>query len=88
MNPKILQRQARHKKIETTLRYDHTSDIMTREYFNRVQRNLNVENLSDEDKAKVWLDKLLSDEIDLKTFKTGIDVLLPKQHRGDDIGYV
>ena len=88
MNPKILQRQARRKKIETTLRYDHTSDIMTREYFNRVQRNLNVENLSDEDKAKVWLDKLLSDEIDLKTFKTGIDVLLPKQHRGDDIGYV
>ena len=47
-----------------------------------------MENLSQEDKAKYWLDKLLANEIDLKTFKTGIDVLLPKRHRGDDIGYV
>ena len=23
----------------------------------------------------------------LKTYKTGIDVLLPKKHKGDDIGY-
>ena len=26
VNPKIIQRKARHKKIETTLRYDHVSD--------------------------------------------------------------
>jgi hypothetical protein len=38
--------------------------------------------------AKVWFDKLLAGEIDLKTFKTRIDVLLPKKHRGDNIGYV
>ena len=38
--------------------------------------------------TKVLFDKLLGGEIDLKTFKTGIDVLLPKKHRGDDIGYV
>jgi hypothetical protein len=36
----------------------------------------------------VLFDELLGGEIDLKTFKTGIDVLLPKKHRGDDIGYV
>jgi integrase len=38
INPKILQRQARHKHIETTLRYDHASDQMTKEFFNRKQR--------------------------------------------------
>lgn len=88
INPKILKRQARHKRIETTLRYDHTSDLMTKEYFNRVQRKLNIEDLTPEDKVKVWLDKLLSEEIDLKTFKTGLDCLLPKKDQGEDIGYV
>ena len=29
-----------------------------------------------------------TNEFNLKTFKTGIDVLLPKKHWGDDIGYV
>ena len=87
VNPKILQRQARHSRIETTLMYDHTSDEMVKEYFNRAQRHQNLDSLKPDDKAKVWLDKLLSNEIDLKTFKTGIDVLLPKKHTGDDIGY-
>jgi len=47
-----------------------------------------MENLDTKGKAKVWLDKLLSEEIDLKTFKTGIDVLLPPKRVGDDVGYV
>lgn len=38
VNPKILQRQARHKNIETTLLYDHASDQMTKDFFNRKQR--------------------------------------------------
>jgi integrase len=33
VNPKIIQRKARHRKIETTLQYDHVSDEMVREYF-------------------------------------------------------
>ena len=61
---------------------------MTKEYFNRVQRSLNMENLNQEDKAKYWLDKLLADEIDLKRFKTGIDVLLLQRRKDDDIGYI
>ncbi len=40
------------------------------------------------DKAKVWVDKLLSNEIDLKTFKTRIDVLLLQKRKDDDIGYL
>jgi len=86
VNPRILQRQARHKNIETTLRYDHTSDKMTKDYFNKVQSK-NIDTLSAEDKARVWLDKLLSNEIDLKTFKTGMDVILPPRRKDEDIGY-
>jgi site-specific recombinase XerD len=43
MNPKILQRQARHKNIETTLRYDHSTDEMVKDYFNRKQEKINNE---------------------------------------------
>jgi len=38
VNPKIIQRKARHSKIETTLQYDHVSDEMVREYFDRQQK--------------------------------------------------
>ncbi len=37
VNPKIIQRKARHRKVETTLRYDHVSDDMVREYFEKQQ---------------------------------------------------
>jgi hypothetical protein len=89
VNPKILQRQARHKKVETTLRYDHSSDEMVKQYYNQTQNKSINGNLSDEEKAKVWFDKFLSNEIDIKTFKTGMDVLFKEnKHRGDDIAYV
>jgi len=87
INPCIIQRQTRHKRIETTLLYDQTNDTMTKEYYNRVQ-TIDMENLTPEIKAKVWLDKLLSNEIDIKTFKVGLHVLLPDKRKGDDIGYV
>jgi len=41
VNPKIIQRKARHKKIETTLRYDHVSDDMVREYFAQILHSEN-----------------------------------------------
>lgn len=40
INPKIIQRKARHSKIETTLQYDHVSDEMVREYFTNFANNL------------------------------------------------
>lgn len=43
MNPRIIQRQARHKRIETTLRYDHTTDRMVKDYFNKLQGKINNE---------------------------------------------
>jgi len=39
VNPKIIQRKARHQKIETTLRYDHVSDDMVRDYFETSRLN-------------------------------------------------
>ena len=33
------------------------------------------------------MDKLLAGDIDVGTFKDGIDVLLKKNRRGDDIAY-
>ena len=87
VNPRILQRQARHSRIETTLRYDHTDDEMTKEYFNQLQAP-SPENLKPGEDAKEWLDKLLSNDIDIKTFKTGIDVLLPHRQKEGDIGYI
>jgi len=60
---------------------------MAKDYFNKIQSE-KLDNLSQEDKAKVWLDKLLSNEIDLKTFKTGLVVLLQNKHKGDDIAYL
>ena len=89
VNPKILQRQARHRKIETTLRYDHTADNMVKEYYNQVQKCQNIDAMDYKEKARVWLDKLLAGEIDTKTFKNGIDILLPNRtKKGDDVAYL
>ena len=61
---------------------------MVKDYFNRTQKKLNTDNLEPEEKAKVWLDKLIANEIDLKTYKTGLDFLLPDKRKDEDIGYV
>lgn len=46
VNPKIIQRKARHRKVETTLRYDHVSDDMVREYFEK--QNMNFRELKNQ----------------------------------------
>ena len=62
---------------------------MVKEYYNQVQRQPNIDLLDDREKARIWLDKLLAGEIDLKTFKEGINILLPTiKHRGEDIAYL
>ena len=60
---------------------------MTKEYFNQLQAP-NPEDLKPGEDAKKWLDKLLSNDIDLKTFKTGIDIRLSYRQKEDDIGYI
>lgn len=65
---------------------DHINDKMTKDYFNKIQSQ-NIDTILQKGREKVWLDNLLSNEIDLKTFKTGIDVLFPQKQKEDDIGY-
>lgn len=67
---------------------DHINDKMAKDYFNKIQLQ-NIDTILPKDNEKVWLDNLLSNEIDLKTFKTGIDVLLPdRKQKSDDLCYV
>ena len=62
---------------------------MVKEHYNKVQTVSDIERLEPNDKAQVWMDKLLAGEIDLETFKSGLDVLLPQHRRGDnDVGYL
>lgn len=87
VNPKIVQRKARHRRIESTLRYDHSSDEMVREYFRKYTVD-NIDTLKPEEKVRAMLDRMLSGEIDRETFKTSIDILMPQRHREKDIAYI
>jgi len=90
--------QSRHKNIETTLRYDHTGLKNAREFFNKTQGKnidpktvLDLTNMKSNDKARLWMEKYLANEIDKNEFIAGMDVLLPDRKKptrdGDDIGY-
>ena len=70
VNPKIIQRKARHKNIKSTLIYDHTDDEMVRKHFEL--QHMNTKNMDKNDKGKILLDYLLQGEIDFATFKEGI----------------
>lgn len=96
--PGVIMVQSRHKNIETTLRYDHTGLKNAREFFNKTQRKnidadkiLDLSNIKSDDKARLWMEKYLSKEIDVNTFISGLDVLLPDRKKpkqeGDNRGY-
>ena len=87
VNPKIVQRKARHRRLESTLRYDHTSDEMVRKHFQEMYTVDNIGSLKPQDKMKVMLDRLIAGDIDKETFKSGIDILFPEKHRKTDIAY-
>ncbi len=87
VNPKIIQRKARHKKIESTLRYDHTSDEMVIKHFET--QKLNIDNLDNKDKARILFNRYLSGEMDIQTFKQGMDLLSDKERKHyEEVGYV
>jgi site-specific recombinase XerD len=86
INPRIIQRKARHKNIETTLQYDHTDDEMVKRHF--YQQNPSFGSLSNEDKTRVMLDRFLKGEIDLVTYKQSMDLLHKKDKDSNVFGYV
>jgi integrase len=87
VNPKIIKRKARHKRIETTLRYDHTDDDMVRRHFE--ERDLNIDHMSIRDKERLLFNRYLAGEIDLNMLRDGLDTFKNQNHRKnyEDIGY-
>jgi hypothetical protein len=49
---------------------------------------INIDTLDNEGKSKLMLDRFLSGEIDIGTFKSGLDVLHSKQKNYEVAGYV
>jgi hypothetical protein len=88
INPRIIQRKARHKKIETTLGYDHTSDEMVRKHF-ETETIANIGDLDSKDKARLLLNRFLSGDVDIETLKQGLDLLIGKERKFyEEVGYV
>jgi len=73
INPKIIKRKARHKRIETTLRYDHTDDDMVRRHFE--ERDLDTSRMSGKEIQQVLFNRYVSGEIDINTLKQGLESL-------------
>ena len=71
--------KARHKKIESTLRYDHTTDEMVIRHF-ETQR-LKIDNLTDKDKIRILFNKYIAGEVDIETFKQSLDLLSEKERK-------
>lgn len=79
VNPKILQRLARHKNINTTLLYDHSTDNDVIEYLKN--QDIDYKPLTPKDRATVLIDKLFKGEIDEITFKAGLELLKPEKDK-------
>ena len=91
VNPKTIQRMARHKYIETTLRYDHTDDMTVKEFLDR--RNDEPQSAQAQNNEKTELKKtaeilqrLVNGEIDIEELAKEIGSLKHKEHK-DDMAY-
>jgi integrase len=81
VNPKIIQRTARHKRIETTLLYNQVTDEMVRQYFN--DRDKNLISPSPEKRQDLLYERYKHGEIDRITLNKGLETLEAETHRKD-----
>lgn len=89
VNPKTIQRMARHRYIETTLRYDHTDDMTVKEFLDRKNNKPKATINDDSDglkEATEVLQRLIDGDIDIKELAKEIKSLKHKEHK-DDIAY-
>ncbi|OLS30436.1 MAG: putative tyrosine recombinase XerC-like protein [Candidatus Heimdallarchaeota archaeon AB_125] len=76
VNPRTVQRIARHRDIKTTLIYDHSDDKDALEYLRTQEHQFNdYSKLPNKAKAQILLEKLFNGEIDNSTFNAGIELL-------------
>lgn len=88
VNPRTLQRLARHKDIKTTLIYDHSTDKDALEYLEKQVHDIDYTLLSTKEQAQVLMDKFFKGEIDKVTFDTMLELLRPEHQAGGEItGY-
>ena len=87
VNPRTVQRIARHKNINTTLIYDHSTDKDALDYL-RNQEEIDYSKLPVKAKAQALLEKLFNGDIDNSTFSAGLELLRPdKDHKEEVTGY-
>ncbi len=72
---------ARHKYIETTLRYDHTDDTTVKDFFNKrnnTQQSVQVKNIEKNELKETAeiLKKLVDGKIDLEELSKDISSLI------------
>jgi len=86
VNPRIIQRKARHKNIKTTLIYDHTDDKKLLEHFQ--QQQINHKPQTDDQRKRLLTDQYLRGDLDLQTYKRSLDLLDKQDHKKDEgFGY-
>jgi len=81
---------ARHKYIETTLRYDHTDDISVKEFLDRKYNEPQAIEHADKDglkEAAEVLQRIIDGKIDIKELAKEIESLKHKEHI-DDMAYM
>ena len=91
VNPRTVQRLARHRNIKTTLTYDHTTDKDVLKYLEtQEQKTTDYAKLPPKAKAQILIDKLFNGEINNTTFNAGIELLQQKEKKQEngDIAYV
>ena len=87
VNVRTVQRIARHKNINTTLIYDHSTDKDVLDYL-RSQEINDYSKLPVKAKAQVLLEKLFNGDVDNSTFSAGLELLRPdKNHKEEVTGY-
>lgn len=88
VNPRTVQRIARHRDIKTTLIYDHSTDQDALEYLRSQEHFTDYSKLPVKARAQLLMDKLFKGEIDNATFNAGMELLRPeKSHEGEVKGY-
>jgi len=88
VNPRTLQRLARHRNIQTTLIYDHTTDKDVLEYLTKQVPDIDHTLLSAKEQAQLLMAKFFKGEIDKVTFDAMLELLKPEHQSGGEIvGY-
>ena len=90
VNPRTIQRLARHSDIKVTMIYDHSADNDALAYLRKQYRNVDYEKLTPQLKAELLLDEYFKGKMDKTNFQQCLDVLKPeiKRDERNDIGYV